>query len=113
LSGDLRNDFGDDGFRRGGVLRHVGDDHLHRHVRLVHLPAIVVRDHRHRRVGDLCLARTLGLAEVRHADDVAAEFVVGERFGARAELRAFHVHISAAVVDFCLQAARGLENYFP
>ena len=83
----------------------VGDDHFDGDVRLV-LPAIVVGDHRHRGVGDLGFARAFGFAEIGHADDVVAELVVGRGFGARAEGRAFHVHVGAAVVDARLERAR-------
>ena len=70
-----------------------------RDVFLVRFPAIVVGRHRHRRVGDLGFARAFGLAEIRHADDVVTGSMVRQRFGARAERRAFHADISAAVVN--------------
>ena len=108
--GNLRQHPGDDRFGHGGVPIQVGDYHLHRDVRLVLLPAIVVRDHRHRGVSDLGLAATLGLAQVGHADDIIAEFAVGERLGARAEGRAFHIDVSAAVVDARLQCPGGLQQ---
>jgi hypothetical protein len=79
-----------------------------RDVGLVHFPAIVIGDHRHRGVGDLGFARAFGLAEIGHADNVVAGSVVRERFGARAERRAFHVDISAAVVDFRPSASRAV-----
>jgi len=93
-----------------GVTLQVLDDHLDRHVGLVHFPAIVVGDHRHRGVGDLGFAGALGLAEIGHADDVVAKFMIGERLGAGAKGGTFHVHISAAVVDAGLCGLGGLEQ---
>ena len=80
---------------------------------LFFLPAIVIGGHRQRGVGDLGFAGAFGLAEIRHADDVVAGAVIGERFGAGAERRAFHVDISAAVMDGHFAAARRLQQDLP
>ena len=88
----------------------IGDDHLHGHVGLVDLPAVVVGDHGHRGVGDLGLAGALGLAEVGHADHVVPIAVIGQRFGAGAEGGALHVHVGAAVVHPSLLGLGRLEQ---
>ncbi len=111
--GNLRQHLGDDRFGHRGVLHQVGDHHLHGDVRLVVLPAVVVGDHRHRRVGDLRFPAAFGLPQVGHADHVVAELAVGERLRARAEGRAFHVHVSPAVVDARLERPGGLQQEPP
>ena len=109
---NLRNHGGDNFFRRVRVAMQIVQNHLDGDVFLF-LPAIVVRRHRHRRVGDLGLARALGLAEIRHADDIVTRAVVRQRLRARAERRAFHADISAAVVDTGFLRAGCLQNNFP
>jgi len=94
---NLRDGGGDNFLRRVGIAMEIGDDHFERDV-FVFLPAIVIGGHRERGVGDLGFAGALGLAEIRHADDVVAGGVIGEGFGAGAEGRTFHIHIRAAVV---------------
>ena len=100
----------DDVLRQGGVLRQVRYDHFHRDVRLVRFPAIVIGDHRHGRVSNLRLARTLGLAQVGHPDDVIAQFVIGNGLSASAERRAFHVHVSAAIMNSRFQGTRAFQQ---
>ena len=48
---------------------------------------------------NLGFAGAFGLAEICHADDVVTGAVIGERFGAGAERRAFHVHIRPPTVE--------------
>ena len=76
--GDLGNHFGNDGLGHCRVFGQVRDDHLHGDMRLIDFPAIVVGNHRHGCVGQLRFPRALGLAQVRHADDIVTQFVVGE-----------------------------------
>ncbi len=82
--------------RLAAVLVHDRDQarDVHRAVHLV--PAVVVGHHRNDRVGDLRLARELGLRHRGHVDDVVAESLVGERLGPRGELRTLHAHRGAA-----------------
>ena len=96
---DLGDDAHDDGLGLAGVFGQVGNDHVHRDVVLIAFPAVVVGDHGHCGIGDFGFACAFGFAEVGHADDVVAEIVIGEGLGAGAEGGAFHVDVSAAVVD--------------
>ena len=63
------------------------------------VPAIVVGHHGDRRIGDLGLAGELRLGHRRHADDVVAEALVGERLGVGRELRPLHADIGATAAD--------------
>ena len=60
------------------------------------VPAIVVGDHGHGRVADLCLTGQLGFLQVSHADNIGAPTAIKIRFGAGGELRALHADIDAA-----------------
>ena len=66
---------------------------------MVRVPAVVVRDHGHRRVAQLRLARELGLGHVGHADHVAVPAAVELRLRQARELRAFHHEVGAAARD--------------
>ena len=103
--GDLRDGPRDDRLGHRRVLGEVLNDHFDGDVRLVHFPAIVISDQRQSRVGDLCFTRAFGFAEIRHADDIVTQLVIRERFGTRAERRAFHVDVGAAVVNAGFQGA--------
>ena len=110
LGRNLRNRPRYNRLRQRGIFVKVFNDHFNRHMRLVHLPAVIVGDHGQRGVGDLRFPRALGLAEIGHANDIITRLVVGNRFGPRAERRPFHVDISAAVMNPRLQSPRGLEQ---
>src|SRR5439155_977026 len=67
---DPRDHAPNDFLSLGGIALKVGNHHLDGHMRLIHFPAVVIRHHRHRRVGDLGLARAFGFAEVLQRPDV-------------------------------------------
>ena len=79
----------------------------------VHLPTIIVGDHRHGGIGDLGFARAFGFAEIGHADDVVAELVIRQRFGAGTECRSFHIHIRATIVNGRARTFRTAQDDFP
>ncbi len=82
-------------------------------MRFVRLPAIVIRYHRQGRVGDFRFARAFGFAQVRHANDIVAEIMIGHGLGSGAECGAFHVHVGAAVVRARAQRPAGLQQPLP
>ena len=61
LPGDQRNRLDEDALGLLGVAAQVLDHHLHRDMRLIDLPAVVIRHHGHRGIGQLRFARALGL----------------------------------------------------
>src|SRR5712692_4876513 len=63
------------------------------------MPAIVVGDHGHGGVADLCFTGEASLGEVRHADDVEAELAVDVRLGERRELGPLDADIGSPAVD--------------
>ena len=63
------------------------------------MPAIVIGDHRHRRVADLGLAGELRLGHVGHPDHVAVPRPVELALGKARELRSFHDHVGAAALQ--------------
>jgi hypothetical protein len=71
------------------------------------MPAIVVRHHRDGGVGDLGLARELGLRHGGHADHVVAEVAIGRGLRVGRKLRALHAHIGAARAERDLFGRRG------
>ena len=99
LHRDPGNDTLNNLLRDSRVLAQVRYHHFYGHVRFIALPAIIVGNHRHRRVTNFRLARALRLPQVRHAHDVISHFMIGNRLRASAEGWAFHVHISAAIMD--------------
>ena len=72
------------------------DDHVHGHVLVLRVPAVVVGDERDGRVADLGLAGQLRLLQVGHADDVHPPALVEPRLGQRRELGPLHAHVGAA-----------------
>src|SRR5271169_498333 len=62
------------------------------------MPAIVVRNHRHRDVAKLRFARQLRFLQVGHADHIHAESAVNVRLSPRRKLRTFHAHVSSAAL---------------
>ena len=81
-----------------GIGPHHLEDRLDVDRAVAGMPAIVIGDHRHRRVAELRLAGELGLRHVGHADHVAAPRAVELRFGEGRELRALHHEIGAAAL---------------
>ena len=63
------------------------------------MPAIVIGDHRHRRVADLRLAGELCLRHIGHADHVALPRAVELAFGEGGKLRPLHDEIGAAALQ--------------
>ena len=55
------------------------------------MPAVIIRDHRHRRVRQLGLAREFRLGHIGHADDIALPtLTINPALGLGGELRAFN-----------------------
>ena len=75
------------------------------------MPAIVIRDHRHRGVANLRFARELGLGQIRHSNHFKTQLAIHMGFGQRGKLRPFHANVRAAPVDAHFgKIARGAEN---
>src|SRR5216684_7858593 len=79
-----------------GIGRQHLDDVLHRDGVVVGMPAIEIRHHGDSRVAELGFAGEFRLRHVGHADHRITVLLVGEAFGERRKLRAFHAHICAA-----------------
>ena len=74
---------------------------------MIWMPAIVIRDHRDRRIAKLCLAGQFSFGHIGHADHIRAPaFAVHLGLGQRAELRAFHRQIGTATVHIDASVAR-------
>ena len=82
------------------------EDDLCRDRFLLHLPTIVISDHRHRRERNLRLARQFRLRKIGHRDHVEAVPTIQFRFGARGKRRTVHVHVGAAIVYRNAQRSR-------
>ena len=91
-----------------GIAAEHADHRVDRDVVVVGMPAIVIGDHGDDGVGQLGLARELGLGHRRHADDVAAPGAIEIGFGERRELRPLHGEIGAALVEGNFLFARRL-----
>ncbi len=77
------------------------------------VPAIEVRHHGNRRVGDLGLAGEFGLRHRRHADHVVARPLVGQRFGIGRELRSLDAHVGPALAERRAFGIGGLARSAP
>ena len=76
------------------------DDGVDGDVRLLLVPAIVVRAHRQQGIAHLRFPGQRGLGNGGHADDGGVHGAAVEvRFGPGRELGAFHAHVGAALVD--------------
>ena len=65
-----------------GIALHDFDDSRNVDLSVIFVPAIIVRNHRDRRVTNLGLARELGFRHVGHANDIAAPRTIQLAFGA-------------------------------
>ena len=84
----------------------MAQDRLRRDRLFLHLPAIVIGDHRHRRKGNLCLASQFRFWKIRHCDYVKTVAMIPFRFRARGKRRTVHVHVGAAIVYRNAQRSR-------
>ncbi len=117
---------GCDGYLRDGVSDYflrcfrvsyeVLNHQFHAHGFLASFPAVIIGDHRHRGKGDLGFPGASRLAQICHAHDIVAEFVMRDRFRSRAERRSFHVQVSATGMNadsFPSCDARKNRSQFP
>ena len=81
----------------GRVLMEHRNDLLDSDGFMAVVPAIVVRDHGHGGVADLCFTSQLGFLQVGHADNIGTPTAIEIRFGAGGELRTFHTNVDAAL----------------
>src|SRR5450756_1719372 len=96
---ERRDDARDDGLCGLDVAAHVAQHLLERHILLPFVPHVVVGDHGHSSVTELCLTGQLGLLKVGHADDVEAQLTIDVALGARGELGTLDADVGAALVD--------------